>query len=312
MQFVGWKKLEQKHKFWPQPVNKTQLAYSFTQNKIYFFGGKQVENDDQFDDLYSFSLTTQEWKKEKTKGKKPFKRSAHTFCGFKDTFWIWGELNQKIESKKPEGRFSHSSVYYKGKIYIFGGINFFNNRLNDLWEFDTNTKKWKEFERKGVFIQPRSSHFMEIYNDKIILFGGRISLRQRENAVYFFDLFSNSWSKLDLSEQNIAPDPLSGSSCFIYEDFFFVFSGFSDKSGYTSDFWVLDIHNKKWKKLTNSNQPSKRFGASCVKISPTKFILFGGQDLNSITNNELWVFITQYEVVRDFQIFQNEKILCDF
>ena len=53
-------------------------------------------------------------------------------------------LSDGNSSKGPVARASHTACFYQKKLYVFGGQDDENNKLGDLWEFDTQTSAWRE------------------------------------------------------------------------------------------------------------------------------------------------------------------------
>ena len=64
-------------------------------------------------------------------------------------------------------------VATKRAAYIFGGANE-DGPLNDLWEFEFSTRKFKKIGLKGVLMPAIEMHTAHIYKEKFMLvIGGR-------------------------------------------------------------------------------------------------------------------------------------------
>jgi hypothetical protein len=48
-------------------------------------------------------------------------------------------------------------------MYIFGGKDSENDKLNDLWRFDLDDKKWEKMEPEGDLPMERSGHSVAHY-----------------------------------------------------------------------------------------------------------------------------------------------------
>ena len=90
----------------------------FNDNQIFIFGG--FVNGGRVNELYELNFvpnqTTLQW-------------SKHKFQSTKDV-------------PCPVPRASHSSIFHENKLYVFGGQDDENNKLNDLWYYDIDTKSW--------------------------------------------------------------------------------------------------------------------------------------------------------------------------
>ena len=81
----------------------------------------------------------------------------------------WERIDVKGERPKP--RWAHASIFFKGSLWVCSGKgsgqgNFFQ----DMWSW--NGISWKKHESKEK-PEPRYGAHMGIYNDQIILYGGR-------------------------------------------------------------------------------------------------------------------------------------------
>ena len=95
-----------------KPMPRDEHSTLIYNDYLYVFGGSLIKGAFS-NDLWSYSISTEEWKKIET-ANKPCPRSGHAAC-------ILG----------------HS-------IYIFGGLADDNIRLNDLWECNLDNPEWIE------------------------------------------------------------------------------------------------------------------------------------------------------------------------
>ena len=92
-------------------------------------------------------------------------------------------------SKGPVARASHSACIYKEKLYVFGGQDDENNKLGDLWEFDTQTSTWRQIvPKEGDYVPiPRSGHTAVVSGDRMYIFAGIYELTKELNDTVVFD-----------------------------------------------------------------------------------------------------------------------------
>lgn len=114
--------------------------------------------------------------------------------------WDFHEVDEFSTEEKqqlcPCPRSGQDMVYYNGKIYLFGGRNDFNDKLNDTWEFDIASKKWKMIACEKTPIG-RSSHALVVDKNKMILFGGIVDITKEINEIEQFEFSSSKWTTID-------------------------------------------------------------------------------------------------------------------
>lgn len=86
-------------------------------------------------------------------------------------------------------RASQSAVVFNGKAYIFGGMSDDNIKLNDLWELDLSTEQYSEINLPADSFQPsaRSGHSANLFNGKMVVFGGILELTKELNEMLTYD-----------------------------------------------------------------------------------------------------------------------------
>lgn len=100
----------------------------------------------------------------------------------------------------PSARANHAAVMWSSKekeekMVIIGGINANIERLSDVWVFSVKEKVWKEvaFAVGDLQITPRSEHSAIVYNDDVIVFGGRTNDLIEVNDTLAFNMDSLKW-----------------------------------------------------------------------------------------------------------------------
>lgn len=89
-------------------------------------------------------------------------------------------------------RASHSAASYNDKFYVFGGQDDDNNKLDDLWEFDTASGNWRKIQISEGALKPvaRSGHSAVTHGTKMYIFGGILELTKELNDMVVFDFNS--------------------------------------------------------------------------------------------------------------------------
>jgi N-acetylneuraminic acid mutarotase len=123
----------------------------------------------------------------------------------------------------PEPRFGHSASTMGDKMYIFGGENAKGEYLNDVWEFDFKTKRWKKWELLNSPVN-RRNHVQVTMGNSIYVAGGSTPTGASLDDVYALDLTNpTSWTKK-------APliEPLQSSGAFWYNNIVYLYGGFNN------------------------------------------------------------------------------------
>ena len=77
---------------------------------------------------------------------------------------VWTKIRETRREFLPCGRIAHTAVVYQGCMYVFGGqvgTGSYQQRLNDLWEFNPVTSLWRLLPVAGSIPVPR---FVLFYN----------------------------------------------------------------------------------------------------------------------------------------------------
>lgn len=141
-----------------------------SQKEVLFYGG--LKGEDNNADIFLFNAMTNAWSTVRmAEATSPdiLPRDDHSMCDLDDGgFLVFGgfvngsRTNELLQfratsmsvnaeilckndlSRGPPIRASHSSAFHNGQFFVFGGQDDDNNKLGDLWSFDTTTKKWTE------------------------------------------------------------------------------------------------------------------------------------------------------------------------
>ena len=89
---------------------------------------------------------------------------------FNLTSYTWTLLT--ITGTKPSARGWHSSILYNGQMVVFGGYVSDTDRLKDTWTLDLAIHSWHELITGGTKPNVRSSHLSIVNNGQMVMFGG--------------------------------------------------------------------------------------------------------------------------------------------
>eukprot|EP00826_Nyctotherus_ovalis_P028149 TRINITY_DN2218_c0_g1_i6.p1 TRINITY_DN2218_c0_g1~~TRINITY_DN2218_c0_g1_i6.p1 ORF type:complete len:335 (+),score=77.85 TRINITY_DN2218_c0_g1_i6:784-1788(+) len=111
---------------------------------------------------------------------------------------FWKKITSEVG---PSARANHSAEMWKDEeknaetLIIVGGVNGNLERLNDVWLYSLKEDTWKEvnFIPEDVLLPPRSEHSAVIYNNELVVFGGRGQGMKELNDVMVLNIGNLKW-----------------------------------------------------------------------------------------------------------------------
>ncbi|XP_010252770.1 PREDICTED: nitrile-specifier protein 5 [Nelumbo nucifera] len=199
----------------PPRVGVTMVAVGGT---IYVFGGRDSDHK-ELNELYSFDTSTSEW----------------TLLSSGDT--------------GPDHRSYHSMTADDRRVYVFGGCGV-AGRLNDLWAFDINDRKWIKFPVPGENCRARGGPGLAVSGGKIWVVYGFSG--EELDDVHCFDPISEQWTEVESTGEK--PSPRSVFSTVWIGRYIFVYGGEVDPSDkghlgagkFASEVYALDTETLVW------------------------------------------------------------------
>lgn len=140
-----------------RPEARTDHIMVLHSASIYIFGG--YNGSSRFNDLCQYDIRSKRWNRIDAKG------------------------------TTPSRRFGHSGVVHaaSNRLIIFGGWDG-RDTLNDLYEYNFQTREWRKMETRGVSPPHRYRHTAVIYGDNMFVFGGVDKTHSRFNDLQRLDL----------------------------------------------------------------------------------------------------------------------------
>lgn len=221
-------------------------------DSMFVFGGKNFFV--RINELYEFSFVTKAWTFIRASGTAPSPRSSHTGVEYKDSLFIFGGLfsqppapdrffNDLFEyipgSKKwvpwktgPEGPDSdmpppmsnHTAVVVGHSMLVFGGFTG-TEKLDTLYKFNFDTRKWKLVHVEGPSPPPRFCHTAVVHDGNMYVFGGRTDAGAM-NDFWEFDCTQERWRCM--RSIGSVPDPRYVHVACVMRDVMVVHGGFAN------------------------------------------------------------------------------------
>lgn len=188
----------------------------------------------------------------------------------------------KTRGIPPSARYGHSACIHmcRGvpRMIIFGGYR--KIRLNDMFEYDTDTQKWREIKLKGIYPGPRDCHSAILYKGRyMIVFGGANGVMWL-NDVYQFDIITEEWTLLPTNGREI-PQGRAGHAAVLLNDDMIITAGWMG-SRTLNDCWKYNLKTYTWTEIKYaSNAPRPRDSHTSIihfdkNKRPLLYIIGGG------------------------------------
>lgn len=234
-------------------------------NRMYVFGGYSGTGYENSVLVYDF--TDGNWALMDAKGDIPAARSAHTSVVVGKSMYVFGgwngshcmndmyELNLETQTwsrvlyagNPPCTRCSHGATVYSDgastTMSIFGGYAIekatetHKGYLNDLYEFNFETKNWKKSVTIGEPPSPRSRFRMVSHKDSIYLFAGWNSSTHFNN-LYRYSHRTHQWTEIPT---NFEGDGIGQFSLIVHKDVMYAFSGYSPRVGSRNNLFAYPL-----------------------------------------------------------------------
>ena len=226
-------------------------------------------------------------------------------------------------SKAPQARDSHSAVIYNNSDMIIFGGNGVSGKMNDLWNFNFNLKKWTEISKndKGIWPKPRDGHNTAvIYNKYMVVYAG---LDDKDNVIqeiFLYEIEKKLWYQCAIEGQPIQNK--DGQSCCKIGDTLYLFGGQGPQDDeYSNDLFTVkfeigdDLVSSKPKAIINKVEvnknnlkPTVRASQTCVGYKNQFLIIIGGESKTQEPLNDIWIFDIKAKLYSEIKLENNEKI----
>jgi len=238
-------------------IPSLRLAHATTaiDKTLWVIGGREDKND--INDVYTFDTETNIWNKKITSEGFPI-CSYHSVVSINNFIYIFGgcsgnsgRLNTifKLDTEKlvwsqleakgdlPVARGGPGFCHLNNSLFVYGGYTG-KEELDDLYRFDLESETWIKIIPNGVIPSARSVHVTTTLGNGIITFGGEFSpsAHGHEGAgkylgdTWYYDLVTNAWNQIDVSEQAPTPRGWMAASALPTNDGVVLFGGFDGES----------------------------------------------------------------------------------
>ena len=319
-----WTRLNQQG----SPPNKGLINPSmyFHADKLYVFGGREVDKAGFNDDVYvvSFGGNSATWTPYIYTEERPLPRgdAAFALAGFNGAYLYGGELPgfgsygdlwffdegtgiftpENADNIRPQGRKSATGAYMTGEGLVYGGLCDFGVS-NETWVVNFNGAKgggdWIKISANGDLppeLWGAASCYHE-FEDVFIMYGGDENrpggASDLEETYWSFDPNSDTWTDLGTGPGKRR----EAAMCFdSLNDRVWVFGGLDDSGNKLNDLWYLDTSGGlpgTWVQVTGSSgsPPDPRVNATIgFDTRSNRLLVCGGDSSVSGPNRQLFTF----------------------
>ena len=261
-------------------------------NNMVIFGGRHSQRI--LSNIYSLDFTTLSWSKIEPSG------------------------------NSPPARDSHSAIIYNDSDMIIFGGNGTSGKLNDLWNFNFNEKKWTKIVGTGNSPSARDGHLTSlIYNKYMMIYAGLDNDDKVINDIFLFDVENRLWYDCDTEGEPIQNK--DGQSCCKIGNIMYLFGGQGPTDDeYSNDLFTLKFEIPDLKELKNHKKPKAiiskveinnnnlkpkvRASQTCVGYKNQYLIIIGGEGKTQLPLDDIWIFDLKTKSYTEIDLVGEEKI----
>ena len=293
------------------PGNITAGTLDFYNDSLYLFGYPwpiiaQLPN---LNALYAYSLIENQWRIVETGPIKPEYRAFHSSFLYQDDLYIvYGllieaslPLNSTWKFNFPSNQWTLiSNTSGQGMVYsdmvqdneiVYSGCGLsVSLAMNHIFYFNLSQSGLTKNMLSENWDSPkkRKNHCSMVFNNRILIFGGKGDDGTYLNDVWSFDIDLNTWNFIVTTGSTPPARELAGCAANYGSDFV-VFGGTSGVTIY-NDMYYFDGHQNYWQKLKYEidQGPSPRY-SSCVLFYVSAIIVLGGKNSMNVFD-EIWAY----------------------
>ena len=220
---------------------------------------------------------------------------------------VWLQIQSPLDKSQPSPRDRHTAVIYDKCLYIFGGYDGLN-RVNDFYEFNTETNQWTEIVPSLLNNPPtpRHSHSAVVYNGSMYVFAGYDGLYKNDFHKYNFT--TKTWNMIKDSNPSAEnwPKPRYRTSCVVFKDKMFMFGG-HDGTRQLNDFYFFDFNHEIWTQINHTEvMPSPRDSHIAIVYNWSLFIFGGSTGAQTSSKNNFFEY--KMDEQKWYQVHSNNNV----
>ncbi|XP_061179886.1 uncharacterized protein LOC133188462 [Saccostrea echinata] len=203
----------------------------------------------------------------------------------------WSQIKPLPGKPLPRSRSRHSSCLHGDCVYVIGGKDG-RISLKDIWKFCLETSQWERLTLKGDSLSYLEGHSLVSYKKNLLLFGGSFGDNVTDSSLWIIN--PDVLHVRQVSCEPGFPQPCSRRhhSAVVHDGIMYVYGGYVDLRGSSSELWAFHISEEEWELITprqtRSDMPEGRHGHTAVLHGRNMWI-YGG--LSGLTpKSDLWYY----------------------
>ncbi|XP_013772729.1 uncharacterized protein LOC106457824 isoform X2 [Limulus polyphemus] len=191
----------------------------------------------------------------------------------------------------PCSRSKHAMCATKGGLFYLLGGRSGNLALKDFWRFNPIQNEWERVRCHGNNPPCLQDHTIVAWKKQLYVFGGEVGFASTgETPLWVFDIETGVWKKQHARGMTISqPTGRRGHTAVIYHDVMYVYGGYQDLKGSSSELWSFDLGTEKWHLALLPNyleQPPPCHDHSAVVQDGSMWVYGGMTDL--LERSDFW------------------------
>jgi len=207
------------------------------------------------------------WTKLTTDGVGPLPRDSIAAWAFDDGIYTFGGFNENIDPTNP-----HENVFY-----------------NDVWRFNTNSRKWKLITTlpdlaTGTSPAPRAYSIAGRYGDEFIVgfgitYNADFSGAKAYNDLWGLNTATRRWRRIRADgATDGGPGGRAEVNAVVFQGKVFIHGGATAFFQTKADTWVFDLASKHWSLVEGAVNPSPRYGSAvALDRDNERMMIYGGE-----------------------------------
>ena len=138
-------------------------------------------------------------------------------------------------------------------------------------------------------------HSMVEYQDTLYVFGGELSFcNDQETPLWMYHIKENTWEKYVAPRGVVTPKGRRGHTAVVHEDSMYVYGGYQDLRGSSSELWTFHFPSQTWHLVSQGGsqecflQSQAKHHHSAVVHNDAMWVFGGMSDLQE--RSDLWRF----------------------
>ncbi|KAL3832064.1 hypothetical protein ACJMK2_023743 [Sinanodonta woodiana] len=204
----------------------------------------------------------------------------------------WSCLKYDTSQPFPQSRSKHAICLHGDYLYMYAGRDG-NISLKDFWRLHIGDMRWEKLNYRGDQPPHLEGHTLVSSQSVLLLFGGEFGDGLTESSLWIINPDLEYIRKVCLDPGCERPCVRRYHSAVMYNGCMYVYGGFVDIRGSSSELWAYHMDAEEWEQISvrhsgQDGSPGGLHGHSAIIHREQMWIYGGMSDLN--IKSDLWRF----------------------